>query len=141
VGTKRARLDPRDRLADVGVGVVERLERERRTNAALARDRGLHLVVVEREHPAIGVMDEDDLLGAEEALRDDEGSDGVVGDDATRIADHVRVALLETEDPRRVETGIHAGEHRDLRGRRHREVTLAERSCVRLVVGEQVIGD
>jgi hypothetical protein len=44
------------------------------------------------------VVDEDDLLGAEQPLRDRERADLVVGDDAAGVADDVRVTLVKAED-------------------------------------------
>ena len=45
-------------------------------------------VVGERQHAAVGVVDEDDLLGAEQPLGDRQRADLVVGDDASGVADH-----------------------------------------------------
>src|SRR5256885_17143899 len=71
-----ARLDPSDRLANVGIDISERLERERRTDPRFVRNRSLYLLIREREHPAVAVMDEDDLFGAQAPLRDHQGADG-----------------------------------------------------------------
>ena len=68
--------------------------------AGLVLDLSAELVVGEREHAAVGVVDEDDLLGPEQALRDRQRADLVVGHDAAGVADHVRVALLEAEQRR-----------------------------------------
>jgi len=58
-------------------------------------DLGLQFVVGEGEHPAVGVVDEDDLARADQALGDGEGGDLVVGYHAPGVPDDVRVALLE----------------------------------------------
>src|SRR6188472_291604 len=76
-GQERAVLDARDRLADVVVEVVERLEREVWPDAGVVGDLRLHVIVAEGEHAAVGVVDEDDLLGAEQPLRDRQRPDGV----------------------------------------------------------------
>ena len=89
-----------------------------RPDAGVVGDLRLHLVVAEREHAAVGVVDEDDLLGAEQALRDRQRADGVVAHHAARVADHVGVALLEAEHPCRIEAGVHAREHGDVLGGR-----------------------
>src|SRR5918996_5674470 len=62
---ERARLDAGDRLAHVLVEVVERLGGPLWLDAGLSLDLTLELVVGEGEHAAVGVVDEDDLLGAE----------------------------------------------------------------------------
>jgi hypothetical protein len=59
-------------------------------------DRILELGIAEGEHPAIGVVDQHDLARAQEALRDHQRPDRVVGDHAARVADHVRVSFLES---------------------------------------------
>ena len=51
-------------------------------------DRG----VLEGEHPAARVLDDDHLLGAEQLLADDQRADRVVGGEAAGVADDVRVA-------------------------------------------------
>src|SRR3954452_20788968 len=70
VREERARLHARDRLAYVGVEVGERLRRPRRADPCVLLDLGFEVVVVEAEHPAPGVVDEDDLLGPQQPLRD-----------------------------------------------------------------------
>src|ERR1700704_1749542 len=69
VGDERAGLDAGDRLAHVLVDVVEGLGRPLGLDPRLLLELGLEVVVVEGEHPAVGVVDEDDLLGPEQALR------------------------------------------------------------------------
>ena len=56
------------------------------------------LVVGERLHAAVGVVDEHDLLGPEQALRDDQAPQGVLGGDSVGVAYDVGVALFEAQD-------------------------------------------
>ena len=49
--------------------------------------------------PHLGMVHEDDLARPEQALRDDERSDRVVGDHAAGVPDDVRVTYLQAEDP------------------------------------------
>ena len=100
----------------------------------------LEVRVVERQHAAARVVDEDDLLGAEQVLGDREGADLVVGHHAAGVADHVGVALGQPEDPVRVEAGIHAGQDGDLLGRGEGQVALVERGGVGGGVLEQLVG-
>jgi hypothetical protein len=58
------------------------------------------------------MMNYDNLARAKELLRDDERANGVDGATA-RIADDVGVALLQAEEPRRVQPGIHADHNGD----------------------------
>ena len=63
-------LIQRYRLADIVVEVREGLEGKRRANTGVRGDLRFHVIVAEREHAAIGVMNEDDLGGSEQPLRD-----------------------------------------------------------------------
>jgi hypothetical protein len=110
---ERARLDPRDRLPDVVVQVPEGLGRPRRLDAGLLLDAGLELVVGEREHAAVGVVDEDDLACAQQPLADGQRADLVLGHHPARVPDHVRLPVGQAEDLVDVEPGVHAGDHRD----------------------------
>src|SRR5204862_178124 len=97
--------------------LVGRLGRPVGLDAGVLLDRPPKVVVAEGEHPAVGVVDEDDLLRAEQALRDGQRADRVVGDDPARVADDVGVALLQAEYARQHEPGVHARDHGDLLGR------------------------
>jgi hypothetical protein len=139
VRQERAGLDTGDRLTDVGIQVTEGLGRPRWPDAGIRLDAGLERVVGELEHPAVGVVDEDDLRGAKQPLTDGQRPDPVVGDHPAGVADHVRVAVREAEDGVHVQPGIHAGDDCDAaRGRRGR--LAAERGGKPLVVPEQFIG-
>jgi hypothetical protein len=59
--------------------------------------------------------------------------------EASRVADHVRVAGLEPEEAGWIETSVHAGDDRDPPGRRHRQVALGEGIGVDLVRGQQCV--
>jgi hypothetical protein len=51
------------------------------------------------------------------------------------------IAFLEAQDPADVQPGVHAGQDEQLLGRRERQIARAERSRVRLVVLQQIVGD
>jgi len=59
--------------------------------------------------------------------------------DRARVADHVGLARPQPEDPVDVEAGVHAGHHRHLLCRRHREL-LAEGLGVGSVVRQVLVG-
>ena len=62
-------------------------------------------------HPAIGVVDDEPFLRAEQLVRDDERADRVVGRPAAGVADDMRVALGEPGVFGRIEARVHAGEN------------------------------
>src|SRR5712691_5835274 len=138
---ERTRLDSGDRLTYVFLEIVERLRGPLRLDPRVALDLAAEVVVAEGQHAAVGVVDEHDLLGPKQALRDRERADLVVGDDTARVPDHVRVALAQPEQPVGIQTRIHAGNDRDsLRGRQ-RQRPLVEALGVPRRVLEQLVDD
>jgi hypothetical protein len=95
---------------------------------------------MEGEHAAVGVVDEDDLVRAEQPLGDGDGPDRVVGHHPARVADDVRVALGQAEHAVGVEPGVHAGQHQDVGGGWQRQVALVEGGGVPLGVGYEGVG-
>ena len=94
----------------------------------------LELRVAEGEHPAVRVMDQHDLLGAEEVLREiasERISSSVITPPALRIT----CASLnrKAQGLIRDSTRVHAGNDRDLLGGRQRQVALVESSAKALL--------
>src|ERR1700733_11656344 len=94
LGDKRAVFDAVQRLANILGKVGEGFRRPGRFDPGLVLDRALEVVVGESQHPAVGVMNQDDLLGSQQSLADGQGTNGVVGDHSTGVADDMRLALL-----------------------------------------------
>ena len=78
------------------------------------------VLVPEREHPAVGVVDDHDFAGPQQPLGDDERTYGVLRDAASGVAYNVRVPNVEPEELLRVQPRVHASHHRDLPGRGRR---------------------
>ena len=74
--------------------------------------------------PALGVLDDEDLAGLQQRLGERQRAHDVFGDDAARIADHVRVPRPQPEDRGRVDSGVHAGDDRDPRARSRRRIAV-----------------
>jgi len=83
-----------------------------------------HDVVVEKFHAAIGVMDDEKFLRAEEFVTDDERADGVITGAAAGIADYVGVAFGEAREFGGVEAGVHTGEDGEAASGRKSELAL-----------------
>lgn len=50
--------------------------------------------------------------GSQQALRDEERTQHIVGNNPTRVADQVRLAFFEPEQPVDIQACIHAGDDR-----------------------------
>jgi hypothetical protein len=86
-----------NRLPHVLVQIRERLRRPRWLDTDVVLHLASEVVVGECEHPAVGVMDQDDLRRSKQALRDRERADRVIGDDPPPgVADDMTVALVES---------------------------------------------
>src|SRR5262249_29438861 len=133
-------LDPRDRLTHVAFQVGEGFGRPGRLDAGVLGDARLELVIGERLHATVGVVDEDDLPGAKQPLADGERPDLVIGDDAARVPDDVGLALLEPEYPVNVEPGVHARHDRSGERRWYLQ-RVVEILGIDIVVGEHPISD
>lgn len=120
LGDERTDLDPAQGLTHILGQIAEGLGGPAWFEAGLVLDATLEVVVGECQHAAIGVVDEDDLLGAEQALADRQGPDLVIGDHPAGIADDVRLAVPEPQDAVDVQAGVHTREHRDMLARRQR---------------------
>src|SRR5215831_5084146 len=70
VRNEGTRLDARDRVAHVLLEVVESFDRPVRLEPRVFLNLPAELLVGEGEHAAVGVVDEHDLLGAQQPLRD-----------------------------------------------------------------------
>src|SRR5207237_1326671 len=103
-------LDRRRRLGD------EAAQPHRIKYKPLVRQRLTQLIVRERHHAAVGVMDHGELVGTEQPRRDDQRADGVVGRTATCISNHVSIADRESKCLLRMDTRVHAGQDRDVPG-------------------------
>jgi hypothetical protein len=101
--------------------------------ARLLAELCVQVVVREGDHPAVGVGDHRDLLGAQEPVGDDQRADRVLGDEPARVADHVRVTLLEAEELGGVEACVHARHDREPSPGRHGQIALPEPVRIDLV--------
>ena len=104
---ERARLDAFDRLPDVDLEIAERLRVPSRFDAGLLVQLTVKRFVAERDHAAVRVVDQDDLGRAEEPLRDCQRADRVVGRDTAGVADHMRLAFMQPEQPVHVQSSVH----------------------------------
>ena len=110
-----------------------------RTDADFIGDARLHLVIAKGEHPAVRVMDQDDLVGAEQPLGDRQGANGVIGGDPAGVADDVSIAFLQAQNLVDMQAGIHAGEDGQLLRRWQRQRPFVERTSIGLVVLQQLV--
>src|SRR5699024_8581405 len=91
-------------------------------------------------HAAVGVMDQHDLASSQQSLADGQGAQGVLGHHPARVADHVGLALGQSQQAVDVQPCVHAGEDGDLPLRGHRQIGMGEGGGVVPGGGEQVVG-
>ena len=89
---------------------------------------------------AIGVVDEDDFLGAEQALGKHKGTNDVVGDDTAGVADDVCVAVVEAEHLENVHPAVHAGDDGKVTTRCEGQTMVGKVGDEVLVVAEKLVG-
>ncbi len=101
----------------------------------------LEFVLAHFEQAAIGVIDDDELLGIEEVMGNYQRAQRVFGGDTAGIADHVRVSGTQTKTALEENSGVHTGQHGDAAARLNREVSEVEVFNKFLVGFEQFVGD
>src|SRR6266566_5547723 len=103
-------------------------------------DSGAQILFAGVHQSAIGVIDDHDFLGAEQIVRNDQGAQRVISDDAAGVADDVRVSLFQSQGAGR-KTGIHTGEDGQLAlGTRGQSAQFMS-ARVNLVGGEDLVDD
>jgi hypothetical protein len=109
-------------VADIFFDILESVE-EGRSNgggAGVILNSGAQILLGGVHQAAIGVVDDHDFFRAEKVVRDDEGAQGIIGDDATGVANDVGVSGLQTESADG-EAGVHVGEDGEFALRARRE--------------------
>ena len=98
-----------DIFFDVLEGVEKRGSNSGRPGASL--DSGAQVLLAGAHQSAIGVIDNHDFLSAEQIVRYDQRPQTVLRNDASGIADDVRVSGVQPQSANR-KAGIHTGQHR-----------------------------
>ena len=102
-------------VADIFVDVLESVEKSGGDGggAGAILDAGAQVLLTGVHEAAVGVIDDHEFLGAEEMVGDEKGTERIVSDDASSIADDVRIAGFETEGTNG-EARIHASKDGEL---------------------------
>ncbi len=98
-------------MPDIFFDVLERIEKSRsdRRGSRAILDSGAQILFGGVHQSAIGVIDDHDLLGAQEKVRYDQGAQGVIRNDAASIADDVSISLFQSQGASR-KAGIHTSQ-------------------------------
>jgi hypothetical protein len=140
LGEETRLADPSNARRHAIATVAEWLKVEVRCLDALALVQGRSQIFVrESEHPAVGVTDDERLLGSEEMVRDNERAHSVVAREPAGVSDDVSVAFLEPERTSGVDARVHASENREPSSRRHRQGPLVELARIRVVGGQDFL--
>jgi len=110
VGDEWRPSDPQDRLANVCIEIREGLDGERGCHTGLSLQLRAKPVVGDALHPAVGVMDQHDVRGAQSPLGDGKGAHHVVSDDAPSIPEDMRLSGLQTKRREDIQARVHTGD-------------------------------
>src|SRR5438034_5134721 len=95
--------------------VLESVEKGRRDGggASAVLDARAQLLLGGVHQAAVGVVDDHEFLGFQQVVGDKQRAQGVVGDDASRVANDVRVPGLQSHRANG-EARVHTGQNREL---------------------------
>src|SRR5208337_3372603 len=95
----RVRLDALDLAAHVAGQIAEgmKVTRSECRGPPFAFQPFEQIGVLERLHPAVGVIDDHELLGAQQVVRNQQRTHRILSDDSAGVADDMSVAGLEPE--------------------------------------------
>lgn len=133
------RTDPLDLGPEVRFEIGECVKGEIDVDPCRLGDRSADRRIVEGQHAAAGVFDDDDLLGSEEVLADHERSDRVIRSQATRVPDDVGVAGPEPQDILDGQTRVHAREDGESPSGWEGKIRAVELRRVACVLGQRAI--
>ena len=88
-----------------------------REEAEIGAGARAQLLVGDSGESALRVLHDDDGVDAEHVARERQAAQHVVGHPPACVADHVRLAELQTERREHVDAGVHARDHREVAGR------------------------
>src|SRR5216684_6535454 len=80
--------------------------------------------VGEEQHAAVGVVNDEKLIRAEQLVGDDQGAERVIAGAPSGIANYVGIALRESGVLGRIQTGVHARENRKVTRRWYCQLAL-----------------
>ena len=128
--------NPLDLGAKVRLEIRERVEHKVDIGAGLGCDPPSDGFILEGQHPAAGVLHDDDLIGAEQMLADDKRADRVIGGEAAGVPDDVGVARSQAKYLLDGQPRVHAGDDGQPPSGRSGERGSIESFCVSPVRGE-----
>src|ERR1019366_7207279 len=101
-------------LPDILLKIVKRVKMSGCTGGCphLLRQLLLEYVFPHSQQPAVGVVDDDELLRVEQVMRNDQRAQCVLRGNAAGIADHVGVSGMQSEAAFKQDSGIHACQDR-----------------------------
>ena len=129
-------------VADIFFDVLESIEgRGRKSGGSGAILDSVAQILLGGEHQStIGVIDDHDLLGAQQIMRYHEGAEGIIRNDTASIADDVRIAGFQTQGANR-KPGVHTGQDRELALRTRGEFAKFMGARVDFVCCENFVDD
>src|SRR5581483_5013934 len=127
-------------VADILFDIPEGIEKGRRDGCGSGGvlDARSQILFGGAHQSAIRVVDNHEFFGAQQVVRNEQRTQAVVSNDASRVADDVRVtrSQAQSDDGK---TGVHAGQNREFPFRTRSQRAEFVRACVNFVCFENLI--
>src|ERR1700677_1165500 len=122
------RANFRNLAPEIGLQVRKSMEMARSVShrTGFLLEPGEQILVLEGQHPAVSVLDDEPFVSAKQVVRNQQRADHVIGHDAASVADNVGVASLETGEVFDRKPRVHAGNDRQMTGRRNTQAAELE---------------
>ena len=100
-------------LPDILLQIIKGMEVRRRAKrrSHLVGQLFLQLIFFHFQQAAIRMVDDDELLGVEQVMGNNQRPYGVLSGNPARIADHVRISWLQSQAAFKQDSGIHASQY------------------------------
>src|SRR6266849_3572048 len=129
-------------VADIFFDVLERVEEGGGDSlgSGAVLDSGAQVVFGGMHQAAIGMVNDHEFLGAQQVMRHHQGTESVIRDDATGVADDVGIALFQSQSANR-KTGVHTSEDSELAFRARSQSAEFMGARVDFVGGKNFVND
>src|SRR6266851_9015952 len=140
LGKKRILPDTQNLVCNVLVDVAKDMEPQvRRIKPGFRRESPAKFFIADRHQAALRVLNYANRASSQQLRGKNQRTNRVVGDNATGVSNHVRIADAQSEQLFEVHARIHAGENHQFLDGRCLQVAKIKTLCVSLIVLHQIV--